>query len=136
MLRFDPLADMERLTSSLRGGPSGMMPMDMFEVDGMYIVKFDMPGIDPDSVELTVENQMLTVTVERRPEDTEGVNWLVRERPAGRHSRQLRLGASLDSGAIAASYDNGVLTVSIPTREEAKPHRIEIQSGLTAALNS
>lgn len=125
----NPLAEMDRLTASLFGGMSGaLMPMDLYESDGTFIARFDLPGIDPDSIELTVENQMLTVTVERPGEDTEGANWLVRERPAGKHSRQLRLGSSLDGGAIEANYDNGVLTVIIPVREEAKPHRVSIKS--------
>lgn len=132
MVRLDPFADMERLASSLQGSPGGIMPMDLYEADGTYVVKFDLPGIDPGSIDLSVENQMLTVTVERRRENTEGVNWLVRERPAGRHSRQLRLGAAVDSGSIGAHYDNGVLSVTIPLRPEAQPRKIEVKSEMAA----
>ena len=122
MRLVDPFAEMDRLSNAFfAGNPAvrGMMPMDLFEVDGKYIARFDLPGIDPESIELTVENNVLTVTVERTHEDTEGVNWLVRERPSGRHSRQLRLGPTLDASRIEADYNNGVLTVTIPMREEA-----------------
>lgn len=127
-MRWDPFADMNRF-SSVFGNAGAMMPMDLYETSGTFVARFDLPGIDPDSIELTVENQMLTVTVERSREDTEDANWLVRERPAGRHSRQLRLGSHVDGGGIEAHYDNGVLTVTIPVREEAKPHRVKIQAG-------
>lgn len=123
---FDPFAEFDRLGQITRS--SGFMPMDLYELDGSYVAKFDLAGIDPDTIDLTVENQMLTVTVDRPTEDTDGANWLVRERPAGKHSRKLRLGPTLDGGGIDASYDQGVLTVTIPVREEAKPHRVAVKS--------
>ena len=129
---FDPFAEFDRFVPSTR--PGGFMPMDMYELDGMYFLKFDLAGIDPDTIEITVEKQVLTVTVDRPAEDTEGANWLVRERPAGKHSRQLRLGATLDGANIDAAYDQGVLTVRIPVREEAKPHRVAVKS-IQPALN-
>jgi len=132
MRLFDPFAEFDRLALATRSG--GFMPMDLYELDGTYFLKFDLAGIDPDTIDLTVENQTLTVTVDRPTEDTEGANWLVRERPAGKHSRQLRLGPSLDSANIDAAYDQGVLTVTIPVREEAKPHRVSVKS-LQPALN-
>lgn len=121
----DPFAEIDRLV----GRSSGMMPMDAFERDGVYTVKFDVPGVTSGDIDLTVERNMLTVTVERQKElDTEDVNWIVRERPAGRHSRQLRLGPALDGSRVEASYDQGVLTVMIPMSEQAKPQRIDIKS--------
>ncbi len=123
---FDPFADFDRFSQFARTG--GFMPMDVYEHDDEFVVKFDLAGINPDDIDITVENQMLTLTVERPVEDTEGVNWLVRERPSGKHSRQLRLGAALDAGNIDASYDQGVLTVTIPMREEAKPQRISVKA--------
>ncbi|CAN5810144.1 hypothetical protein BH18ACT6_BH18ACT6_06780 [soil metagenome] len=98
---------------------------------GPITLAFDLPGVDPETVELTVENSILTVTVERPVEDTEGANWLMRERPAGRHSRQIRLGPLVDTGNVDAAYDRGVLTVTLPMREEAKPQRITIKSTLS-----
>lgn len=104
------------------------MPMDAFEHDGIYTLRFDLPGIDPDNVDLTIENNLLTVTAERPMEEIEEVTWLLRERPAGVHRREVRLGDRLDTSNLAASYDNGVLTVRIPMREEAKPHKVRISS--------
>lgn len=102
------------------------MPMDAFEKDGTYTLRFDLPGVDPESVDVTVETGRLTVTASRPDEDTEGANWLIRERPAGLHSREIRLGQSLDVAKVEANYDQGVLTVKIPVRAEAKPQRISV----------
>ncbi len=126
MVRFsDPFAELDRMI----GRTSGMMPMDAFERDGVYTVRFDIPGVTSGDIDLTVERNMLTVTVERQKElDIEDVNWIVRERPSGRHSRQLRLGAALDSSQVEASYDQGVLTITIPVSEQAKPQKIDIKS--------
>jgi HSP20 family protein len=128
---YDPFQDFDRVFgggfgSQMRGG--GLMPMDAFEKDGVYTLRFDLAGADPDKVDVTVESGLLTVTAERPPEDTEGVNWLVRERPTGTHSRQIRLGSTLDPGNVEAAYDHGVLTVRIPTKPEAKPQKIQISS--------
>ena len=129
VLRFtDPFEDINQLLG--RGAwRGGMAPMDAFEKDGMYTLRFDLPGVDPDHVDLMVENNVLTVTAERKLEDTEGANWLLRERPTGTHSREVRLGDRLDTGRVRASYDQGVLTVVIPIREEAKPQKIAITPG-------
>ena len=114
----------------------GIMPMDAFEKDGLYTLRFDLPGVDPDDVDLTVEGSVLTVTAERAIEETEGATWLLRERPAGTHRREVRLGDRLDTGRVSASHDNGVLTVEIPMREEAKPHRVSINSGSAEKLTA
>ena len=132
---FDPFTDIDRMFRGL-ATPAGTMPMDVFERDGDYMIRFDLPGIDPDQIDLSVENSVLTVTVERQWEDTDDVNWLVRERPAGRHSRQLRLGRTLDASEMKASYDNGVLSVLIPTREEAKPFKVEIDRDTKLILDA
>ncbi|MCA1736783.1 MAG: Hsp20/alpha crystallin family protein [Actinobacteria bacterium] len=128
---FEPLNEFDRMFDRLAPTAAGSMPMDIFEKDGTYHARFDLPGVDPETVELTVENSILTVTVERPVEDTEGANWLMRERPAGRHSRQIRLGPLVDTGNVDAAYDRGVLTVTLPMREEAKPQRIAIKSTLS-----
>lgn len=131
MLRFmDPFEDMDRMLNSFGGRlRGGIMPMDAFEKDGVYTLRFDIPGVDPDHVDLTVEGGMLTVTADRAFEETEDATWLLRERPSGTHRREVRLGSRLDTGKVDASYDSGVLTVTIPVREEAKPHKVSIQSG-------
>jgi HSP20 family protein len=130
MLRIDPFEEMDRMLNTFGGRwRGGMMPLDAFEKDGVYTLRFDVPGVDPDDVDLTVEGNMLTVTAERPVEETEGATWLLRERPAGTHSREVRLGDRLDTGRVKASYDNGVLTVEIPMRAEARPHKVSIKAG-------
>ena len=124
---IDPFEEMDRMFGQGRRGL--FMPMDVFEADSIYTLRFDLAGAEPDKVDLTVEDGMLTVTAERPTEDTTGVNWLVRERPTGIHSRQIRLGSTLDTESVEAHYDQGVLTVTIPVRVEAKPQKISISTG-------
>jgi HSP20 family protein len=132
MARYvDPFAEIDRMFGELEGRNrlGAMMPMDIYERDGVFTLRFDLAGAEPDNVDVTVENSMLTVKAVRPEEDTEGVNWLVRERPTGTHSRQVRLGPDLDPGSIAANYEAGVLTVTIARRPEAQPQKISIKSG-------
>lgn len=141
MLRMDPFEEMDRMLNTFGGRwRGGMMPLDAFEKDGTYTLRFDVPGVDPENVDLTVEGNMLTVTAERSLEETEGATWLLRERPSGTHSREVRLGDRLDTGNVKASYNNGVLTVEIPMRAEARPHKVSISAGdkekLTAGASS
>jgi HSP20 family protein len=131
VLRFrDPFEDMDRLLDSFGGRwRGGIMPMDAYLEDEIYVLRFDLPGVDPDGVDVTVESGVLTVTAERPIEETtEDATWLLRERPTGTHRREVRLGDRLDTAGVEATYDNGVLTVTIPMREEAKPRRVEVGS--------
>ena len=129
MTRFitDPFEEMDRMLASMgttwRGG---RMPLDAYEKDGVYTLRFDLPGVDAEDLDITVENQVLTVKAQRSFEDTVGVNWMLRERPTGIHSRTVRLGDRLDAGEVSASYDNGVLSITIPIKEEAKPQKIDV----------
>ena len=129
-MRFiDPFEEVDRMMSSAGGRwRGGIMPMDAFERDGVFTLRFDLPGVNPEDVDLMVEGSVLTVTAERPVEETEDVTWLLRERPAGTHRREVRLGDRLDVGRVDATHDNGVLTVTIPMREEAKPHKVAISS--------
>lgn len=132
MARYvDPFAEIDRLFGEFEGRNrlGAMMPMDIYERDGVFTLRFDLAGAEPDNVDATVENSMLTVKAVRPEEDTEGVNWLVRERPTGTHSRQVRLGPDLDPGSIEADYQAGVLTVTIARRPEAQPQKISVKSG-------
>lgn len=137
MLRFaDPFDEMDRLMAQVGGRwRGGLMPMDALEKDGVYTLRFDLPGVDPDHVDLTVEAGVLRVTADRKVEDTEGANWLMRERPTGTHSREIRLGQRLDLGSVTASYEQGVLTVTMPIKEEAKPRRVAITGGSRKAID-
>ncbi len=132
LMRFDPFREFDRLASQTWGlgaGQPAAMAMDAYRHGDSYVVAFDLPGIDPDSVELTVEQNVLTVRAERQFEPAEGDEVLVAERPQGSFSRQLFLGDGLDLDHVEAHYDRGVLTVTVPVAETAKPRRVEITAG-------
>ncbi len=138
MMRFDPFRDFDRLAGEVFGTartPSPM-PMDCLRTGDTFVVRFDMPGIDVDTLDVSAENGTLTVRGERRRNDPEDASYLVSERPAGRYSRQLVLGDGLDVEAITADYRDGVLTLTIPVAERAKPRRIEVTRGGDAVLES
>lgn len=130
LMRTDPFREFDRLAQQVFGTtarPAGM-PMDAWQEDGQFIVALDLPGVTPDSVELDVESNVLTVKAERKSPAGENTEMLAAERPQGVFSRQLILGDTLDTDGIQASYDAGVLTLRIPVAEKAKPRRIEISS--------
>ncbi len=129
LVRFDPFRDLDRLTPSWAGNRSSVMPIDAYRRGDRFVVHFDVPGIDSDSLELTVEKNVLSVRAERRWQRDEGDEVLVSERPQGSFTRQLFLGEGLDADHIEASYDNGVLTVVVPVAEQAKPRKVAISSG-------
>jgi HSP20 family protein len=104
------------------------MPMDAYRNGDTFCVHFDMPGVKADSIELTVEQNVLTVRAERPPADTQGAQMLVSERPSGTFTRQVFLGETLDADNISADYTAGVLTLTIPVHEQAKPRTIPIAS--------
>ena len=129
MARFvmDPFDEMDRMLSAMgTNWRGGRMPLDAYEKDGVYTLRFDLPGVSSEDLDITVENKVLTVKAQRSFEDTVGANWMLRERPTGIHSRTVRLGDRLDAGEVSANYDNGVLTITIPVKEEAKPQKIEV----------
>ncbi len=105
------------------------MPMDAYRRDAQLVVHFDLPGIDPGSIDLTVEKNILTVTAQRRYAKAEGDEILVSERPQGRFSRRLLLGDSLDPEGIEAAYEHGVLTLTVPVAEKAKARKIAVTAG-------
>ena len=130
LMRFDPFREFDRLTQDRwSGGRMPVMPMDAYRQDDHFVVHFDLPGVDAESIDLTVEKNVLTVSAERRWQPGDGAEVVATERPQGSFSRQLFLGDGLDPERIDAQYDNGVLTVRIPVAEQAKPRKIEIGSG-------
>ena len=131
LMRFDPFRELDRLAQQSWTGTSTtrFMPIDAYRKGDHFLVHFDLPGVQPDSVELTVEKNVLTVSAERAWQRGEGEEWVVAERPQGRFSRQLFLGETLDTDRIEANYDQGVLTVSIPVAEAAKPKKVQISVG-------
>ena len=129
LMRFDPLREFDRLVQHTTGnGRLPVMPMDAYRHGDRFVVHLDVPGVDPSSIELTVEKNVLTVSAERRWAPAEGDQVLVSERPQGSFSRQLFLGDGLDADRIEADYDTGVLTVTVPVAEQAKPRKVEISS--------
>jgi HSP20 family protein len=127
---WDPFRELDRLAATMldtRQGPR-MMPIDLHRDGDHYVLSADLPGVDPGSIDVDVDGQLLTIRAERTVRSDEGVQWLVHERPSGSFQRQLTLGDGLETGEISAHYDNGVLSVVIPVSERAKPRRIEVQS--------
>ncbi|MEV5336302.1 Hsp20/alpha crystallin family protein [Streptomyces werraensis] len=131
LMRTDPFAEFDRLTRQAFGPATrtSAMPMDAYRAGDDFIVHFDIPGIDPESIELDVERNVLNVRAERRSPAPEDADVVVSERPTGHFSRQLFLGDTLDTERIDARYDAGVLTLRIPVAEAAKPRRIRITGG-------
>ncbi|MEV5429671.1 Hsp20/alpha crystallin family protein [Streptomyces sp. NPDC052701] len=130
LMRTDPFRDLDRLAQQVFGStrPSAMA-MDAYRSGDEFVVHFDLPGIDPESIELDVERNVLNVRAERTSPAPEGSELLVAERPTGTFTRQLFLGDTLDTERIEAAYDAGVLTLRIPVAEQAKPRRIQITGG-------
>jgi len=130
LMRFDPFREFDRLSQQLwREGARPGAPMDAYRRGEQFIVHFDLPGVDPSSIDLTVEKNVLTVTASRQPWFGESDDVLLAERPHGEFRRQLFLGEQLDTDNIEANYDNGVLTLTLSVAEQAKPRKVEIASG-------
>jgi HSP20 family protein len=133
VLRFDPFAELDRLSEQMggsrRSGSARSFPMDAYRRRDRFFVHLDLPGVDSDSIELTSEQNVLTIRAERRFDVEDGDELVVNERPQGIYSRQLFVSDALDLDQIKARYENGVLTLELPVAEQAKPRRIQIGGG-------
>lgn len=131
VMRYDPFREFDRLTQQLVGTRRRprMMPMDAYRRGDRYIIHFDLPGVESDAIELTAEKNVLTVKAERSWTPAEGDEVLAAERPEGSFSRQVFVGEGLDLNRVEAHYDAGVLTVTIPVAETAKPRKVTITRG-------
>jgi HSP20 family protein len=130
---FDPFRELDRVAANLldtRQGPR-LMPMDLYREGDHYMLNADLPGVDPGSIDLDVDGQVLTIRAERTARSREGVKWLAHERPYGSFLRQFNLGDGIATDQISATYDNGVLSVMIPVSERAKPRKIEVSASST-----
>jgi HSP20 family protein len=127
---FDMMTQFDRITSGLfdTAHAPRLMPVDLFREGDQYVLTADLPGIDPSSVDLDVDGQLLTIRAERQPSSNDQVQWLSHERPYGSYMRQFTLGNGVDREKISATYENGVLSVVIPMAEREKPRKIEIAS--------
>jgi HSP20 family protein len=145
LMRFDPFRELafrelDRMSQAMTGQGTALqqrtMPIDAYRDGDRFIIRFDLPGVDRDSIELTAEKNVLTVRAERNWPPREGQEVVVAERPQGTFTRQLFLGESLDVDRITATYDQGVLTLVVPVAEQAKPRRVEIAEGSSTADGS
>jgi HSP20 family protein len=124
---FDPFRDLDRmLAGTLRAPAAAAMPMDLYRSGDRFVARVDLPGVDPSSIDVDVEDRTLTIRAERREEAERDVQWLSHERPTGTFARQLTLGYGVASSRIEADYADGVLTLTIPVAEEAKPRKIAV----------
>lgn len=131
MMRIDPFRELDRLSQELLRGTLARpvaLTMDAWKDDETFVIEFDIPGVDSDSIDLDIERNVLTVTAERQSRTREDVEVIAEERATGKFRRQVMLSDNLDPDAAQAQYINGVLTVRIPVAEKAKPRKIEISS--------
>jgi HSP20 family protein len=128
---YDPFRELDQLAQQLLSGGRSprSFPMDAYRRGDDFFVHLDLPGVDPGSIDITVEGPNITISAERRFNQHEDDEILVSERPQGRFSRDLRVGTRVDSDAIEADYEGGVLTLRLPMAAEAKPRRVEVRSG-------
>jgi len=130
LMRFDPMREFDRVFEQAWSQTrQASMPIDAYRHGDSFVVSFDLPGVDPTSIDLTVERNSLTISAERHWEPVEGDQVVASERRQGTFTRQLALGDGLDTESIHATYENGVLTLTVPIAERSKPRRIEVASG-------
>jgi HSP20 family protein len=129
-MRTDPFRELDRLTQQVLGTAArpAAMPMDAYRHGDNFYICLDLPGISAETIDLTVEQNVLTVRAERVPVQADGAELIVAERPYGTFTRQVFLGETLDAEHINADYTAGVLTLTIPVREKAKPRNIQVTS--------
>jgi len=132
LLNYEPFADAVRLSTKVAGqaGVPNGMPMDIQRLDDHFVATFDLPGVDPGSIDVTVEGNALTVRAERSTPHEDG-EWLTRERPRGSFGRRLMLGRDLDAEQLTATYRDGVLAITLPVAARARPRRVEVSHGHT-----
>jgi HSP20 family protein len=133
LLRYDPFRELDRFARASESDRPPM-PFDAYRNGDVVVLDIDLPGVEPDSVDLTVERNELRVEATRARENVEGRQYLVQERPMGRATRRLFLGENLDTDHLDAEYHQGVLTLRIPLRETAKPRKVEIRSSSPNAV--
>jgi HSP20 family protein len=126
LLRTDPFREFDRLAQRVFEPDTTWMAVDAYRHGDVFTLLFDIPGVDPSTVELTVERNELKIEAEREPRWPENAQVLMRERPRGKLTRRIFVSDNLDTDHITADYEQGVLTVRLPMRETAKPRRIEI----------
>ena len=128
MAMFDPFREMDRLLGDVTRTPASVaMPMDLYRSGDTFVAQIDLPGVDPASIDIDMDGGTVTIRAERGPTAGDGARWLVRERAVGTFARQLTLGRGIAIDRISADYSDGVLTLTIPVAEAAKPRKIAVQ---------
>ena len=129
LMRFDPLREFDRVFEQAWSQTrQASVPLDAYRHGDSFVIQFDLPGVDPGSIDLTVERNAMTISAERHWQPVEGDQVVASERRHGTFTRQLFLGNGLDTDRVDASYENGVLTVTVPIADRAKPRRIDVSS--------
>lgn len=132
-LPFDPFGDLDRLDrlaggrTRLRTGPRAV-PVDLVRDGDRYLLEADLPGVDPGSIDIDLDGHLLTIRAERTAATHQGATWIAQERRGGTYVRQFTLGDGIDTEAIAASYSHGVLSLTIPLSERARPRKIQVSA--------
>ncbi|RRO14685.1 Hsp20/alpha crystallin family protein [Saccharopolyspora rhizosphaerae] len=128
LMRFDPLREWDRFTEQAFRGTRAMqmMPMEAYRRGDEFHVALDLPGVNPDDIDVTAERNVINIRATRRPAHSEDDEVLVDERPHGEFSRQLFLGDNLDPSNLTANCESGVLTLRIPVAESSKPRKIQV----------
>jgi HSP20 family protein len=134
LMRTDPFRELDRLTSSVFGTPArpAPMPIDAFRTGDTFVVELDLPGVNAESIDVSVERNVLTIHATRERHSAEAAELIVSERPFGTFSRQLFLGETLDTERISARYADGVLRLEIPVAEQAKPRKVTVSAAAAA----
>ncbi len=127
LFSFDPFREFERSSGS--GARRTFMPIDAYRRGDEFLLHVDLPGVDPESIDLVVDRNVLTIKAERTWHPADGDKVVAAERPRGNFTRQLMLGDALDASRISAHYDRGVLTVTVPVAEQAKPRKVTVSVG-------
>ena len=128
LMRMDPFQELDRLNRWFAPGDAPFMAIDGYRHGDVVTLLIDMPGVDPNTVDLTVERNELKIEAQRRREDPTDAQFFIRERPSGAYVRRLFINDSLDTDHIDAEYVNGVLVVRIPVKDSAKPRRIDVKA--------
>lgn len=128
---FDPFGELDRLagelSQQLRTGPRAV-PVDLVRDGDRYLLQADLPGVDPGSIDLDLDGNLLTIRAERTATTHDGAKWIAQERRGGSYHRQFTLGDGIDTESISAAYEHGVLSLIIPISEKAKPRKIQVET--------
>lgn len=134
---YSPFRDARRVAFAPEFRPaSRLAPIDLYRTEDTYVLSVDLPGVDAGSIDVDVDGRVLTVRAQRTAPAVEGATWLSRERSSGAYVRKLNLGDSIDTENISADYANGVLTVSLPVSEKAKPRKVAVTGAALAASDA